>query len=499
MARKTKSNLKDCIPGIAVFVVLVGLMAWFVLHLFNTGLVPEKYLLILAGVLYILAMVVFFLMRNPQRRKLFIAGAVLSVVTVAGMIIANSYIRKGVETLETITGDDVTVVDMAIYVRAEDSAVDIMDTADYTFGVLSELDRINTDTMLEKMEGILGKAPATMDYEDIFDLVDALLTTQEVDAIVINSAFLGLCEEADGYEDIRQRIHPVFTENIEIPMDTAFGEGEFGEDPEQILDTQKYDNVFTLYLSGIDTYGKLNKTSRSDVNIVATVNTETRQILLVSIPRDAYVATTVSNGVPDKLTNAGIYGVNCSKGTLERIYRTKIDYYFRVNFSGFEDIIDALGGITVESPAAFTSRVNGHYFKKGENTLNGENALAFVRERKSFADGDHQRGRNQMTMVKAVINKAMSPALLTGYTDIMNSVADSFGTDMPYDVIADLVKMQLEEGGSWNIQTYSVDGTGASKKPYSQKGNAYVMIVDQKTVETAIEKMNQVKNGEILK
>ena len=121
-----------------------------------------------------------------------------------------------------------------------------------------------------------------------------------------------------------------------------------------------------------------------------------------------------------------------------------------------------------------------------------------MRERKAFADGDHQRGRNQMTMVKAVMQKAMSPAILTGYTDLMSSVADSFETSMPYEVIAELVKMQLEEGGGWNIQTYSVSGTGASKKPYSQKGNAYVMDIDYSTVDTAIAKMNQVKNGEIL-
>ncbi|MBR4866672.1 MAG: LCP family protein [Clostridia bacterium] len=496
--RRKKKTLKKMIPSVILFVVLLAVMAWFVIGLFNTNLVPEKYLLILAGVFYVLAVVILFLTLNPERRGAFITGIVLSVVMVGGMAFANGYIKKGVNTLEKITGSQMSVADMGIYVRSEDLSVDILDAADYTFGIIAEMDRENTDAMLEKMAETLGKEPATQSYGDITEVMEALLTTREVEAIVINSAFLGICEEMEEYADIRSRIHAILSEHIEVPLDTS-GNGEsFENDPEQIIDTQTYDDVFTMYISGIDTYGKLSTTSRSDVNIVATVNTKTRQVLLVSIPRDAYVATTVSNGVPDKLTNAGIYGINCSKGTLERIYQTKIDYYFRVNFSGFEDIIDALGGITVESPAAFTSRVNGHYFKKGENKLNGENALAFVRERKAFADGDHQRGRNQMTMVKAVMQKAMSPAILTGYTDLMNSVADSFETSMPYEVIAELVKMQLEEGGSWNIQTYSVSGTGASKKPYSQKGNAYVMDIDYSTVDTAIAKMNQVKNGEIL-
>ncbi|MBQ4623572.1 MAG: LCP family protein [Clostridia bacterium] len=496
--KRKKKTLKKMIPSVILFVVLLAVMAWFVIGLFNTNLVPEKYLLILAGVFYVLAVVILFLTLNPGRRGAFITGIVLSVVMVGGMAFANGYIKKGVNTLEKITGSQMSVADMGIYVRSEDASVDILDVADYTFGIIAEMDRKNTDTMLEKMTETLGKTPVTQSYGDITEVMEALLTTREVEAVVINSAFLGICEEMEEYADIRSRIHAVLSEHIEVPVDTSLHGNEGETDPEQIIDTQTYNDVFTMYISGIDTYGKLSTTSRSDVNIVATVNTKTRQVLLVSIPRDAYVATTVSNGVPDKLTNAGIYGINCSKGTLERIYKTKIDYYFRVNFSGFEDIIDALGGITVESPVAFTSRVNGHYFKKGENKLNGENALAFVRERKAFADGDHQRGRNQMTMVKAVMEKAMSPAILTGYTDLMNSVADSFETSMPYEVIAELVKMQLEEGGGWNIQTYSVSGTGASKKPYSQKGNAYVMDIDYSTVDTAIAKMNQVKNGEIL-
>lgn len=500
MSRKTKSNLKLCIPGIVVFAILVGIMSWFVIHLFNTGLVPEKYLLILAGVMYVLAMVVFFLMLNPKRKGTFITGAVLTVVMVAGMIFANGYIKKGVETLENITKVETALVDMGIYVRAEDSALDIMDVTDYTFGIMGTIDRENTNVMLENMAENMGKTPATQEYEGVFELVDALLTTREVNAIVVNSAFLALFDDMEGYEDVLNQIHPILSEHIEVPVDTSNQEDDFTE-PGQILETEQNatnnKTVFSIYLSGIDAVGKVSVRSRSDVNIIATVNTETRQILLTSTPRDAYVTHPASYGLPDKLTNAGIYGIDCSIGALENVFKTDIDYYFRVNFSGFEDIIDALGGVTVYSAKSF-SAPSGEYFRQGENKVNGKEALVFVRQRKVFADGDHQRGRNQMAMIEAVINKAMSPALLTGYTDIMESVSDSFETNIPYDLIASLVKQQLEEGGSWNIQSCSVSGTGASKKPFSQKLNAYVMDIDYSTVDAAVAKMNQVKSGEIL-
>ena len=255
--------------------------------------------------------------------------------------------------------------------------------------------------------------------------------------------------------------------------------------------------VFSMYLSGIDTRGGVLAKSRSDVNILATVNVDTRQVLLVSTPRDYYVPLPISNGQPDKLTHAGIYGVDVSMGALEMLYGIDIDYYFRVNFSGFEKIIDALGGITVNSEKSFTTHDGQFYFNKGENRIGGAAALGFVRERQAFSDGDRQRGKNQMEVIRAVIDKAMSPAILTGFTELMESVSGNFETSMPYDLIAELVRDQLENGGSWNIVSTSVSGSDSSGYTYSA-GNAYVMVPDQATVDAAIAKINQVKNGEIL-
>ena len=254
--------------------------------------------------------------------------------------------------------------------------------------------------------------------------------------------------------------------------------------------------VYTLYISGSDTRQGLNTVGRSDVNILATINTETRQILLVTTPRDYYVPLPVSGGIPDKLTHAGIYGVNVSIGTLEMLYDTDIDYYFRLNFSGFTGIVDALGGITVDNDVAFTK---GNYtYPVGKVQMDGKMALTFARERYSFVDGDIQRGKNQLKVISAIIDKALSPDILVRYNSIMDSIKDCFEMDVPYDDIAALVRHQLSDNGSWNVVQCSVTGTGDSQIPYSMSDYAYVMRPDYNTVNKAKELMQAVKDGKTL-
>ena len=304
----------------------------------------------------------------------------------------------------------------------------------------------------------------------------------------------------DNYADTDEQIRKIYAYQAETVLDKP-DKKPTQPDDWNILDLfgeKETDNgrVFTMYISGIDSRSGLIAKSNSDVNILATVNVDTRQVLLVSTPRDFYVPLSISGGIPDKLTHAGIYGIDVSVDTMEMLYNTEIDYYFRVNFSGFEKIIDALGGVTVHSDYTFTA--GGYSYYKGENNLDGAQALRFARERKSFSTGDRQRGKNQMAVIKAVIEKAMSPAILTGYMDIMEIVSGSFETSMPYDVIAELVRDQLDKGGSWNVVSCSVDGSDGNKIPYSMSTSAYVMIPDQSTVDAAIAKIQQVKNGEIL-
>ena len=262
-----------------------------------------------------------------------------------------------------------------------------------------------------------------------------------------------------------------------------------------IKQEEKLDDItttpFSVYLSGIDVYGDIKQTSRSDVNVIMTVNPNTKQILLTTTPRDYYVPLSVSNGVPDKLTHAGIYGVDCSVKTLEKLYDIDIDYYVRVNFTSIQKIVDLLGGVKVYSDYDFTSDW-GPSFKKGYNKVNGKQALAFCRERHHFADGDYQRGRDHQHMIEAILNKAMSPDILPNYAKLLKTVSKNFQTNMSTKEIMALCKMQLNDMSQWTIKFANAEGTGASRKTYSMPSRfAYVCMPDYNSVDKITQKIKK--------
>ena len=259
---------------------------------------------------------------------------------------------------------------------------------------------------------------------------------------------------------------------------------------------------FVIYLSGVDTRGELTENARSDVNILAAVNPVTKRVALINTPRDYYVdlAGTESK---DKLTHAGLYGVETSMETLGNLYGIQVNHYIRINFAGFINIIDALGGVDVYSDQAFTSVGSpGYYdpttFVEGWNHLDGKAALAFARERHAFATGDIQRGINQMKVIDAMLNKIKSPALLMGFSKIMDAAADCFVTSFSQDQISALVRMQLGDLAAWDIESYTVTGSsGSSTKCYSAKGQKlYVMKPDESSVNKAKEMIASVLGGE---
>jgi LCP family protein required for cell wall assembly len=240
-----------------------------------------------------------------------------------------------------------------------------------------------------------------------------------------------------------------------------------------------------MYISGQDAWGGVSGRSRSDVNILAVVNTNTHKVMLISTPRDYYLPLSVSGGAKDKLTHAGIYGVDCSRDTLKMLYGYNIDYYFKLNFSGFEAIIDALGGITVWSDYDFTVDPIKHYVV-GDNYLTGLEALAFARERHALPGGDNARGQNQMNVIISVIDKMCSSALLNNYTEVLNSLDGMYITDMPYDVMASLIRDQIDAGQRWDIRTYAVNGTGTSASTYTMGATQlYVMEPNMESVAEA--------------
>ena len=257
------------------------------------------------------------------------------------------------------------------------------------------------------------------------------------------------------------------------------------------------ESLFTIYISGIDTSGPVSTVSRSDVNMLVTVNPKTKQILMTSIPRDYYV-TLANKGKKDKLTHAGLAGVENSVKTIENFLNIDVNYYARVNFTSLVTMVDALGGITVDSPVAFTTMHGNYHIVKGSNNLNGQQALGFVRERYGLANGDNDRVKNQQRVLTAMLKKAMSPKIITNYNSILNSIAGSFETNMSSSEITSLIQMQLDDMASWDIHQIQLSGRGTSMTggAYMPNNKLYYMIPNDESVSYCSSLIKKMMNGE---
>lgn len=499
-----KTKKQDRVPGIIISAVLFCAEMAFIVLLLYTKLISVKYIGVISAMLLVFLLLVYLLVRKARKKIRFIIGVVLSVLILAVLGTGSLYIYKTVSALDTITGVNKDITKINVYVKEDDPAQKLADASGYTFGILSELDRDNTDQALQQMYYELGSDVQTNEYSGLSELADSL-NNGTTGAIILNQAYLDVLDEMDNYSSFSSQLREIASLQVETvvqrktPQVTEAVGSTTETSDNSSADAAVTDEVYTIYVSGIDTRGEMTASSRSDVNIILTVNTRTKQILMVSTPRDYFVPLSISNGVPDKLTHAGIYGVNVSMDTLNMLYDININYYFRLNFAGFEKIIDALGGITVNSDYEFDSQnTKGYHFNKGENHLNGEQALVFTRERYAFKEGDRQRGRDQMAVIQGVVDKATQPAFLKNYLSVMDSLDGCFETNVPYDIIASLVRKQLDEGGSWQVLSYSTDGTGDTQKPYSMSQKAYVMIPDQTTVDKAKTLMKKVREGFML-
>ena len=491
MSRRRRRN--DWIPGAVITIIVIMLSVVFMGLLAMTKMVPTIYMLIIGIVLAVIAAIIWLLVWHTRYTGRFIGGTVLAVIMIAILAFGGFYINKTRSAISNISGETTEVTQMAVYVKSDDAADSVEATAGYTYGILSSLDRENTDGAVAHMNSEFGTEVQTKEYAGLTELADGILNG-EVNAMLLNSGYLSVYEDMDGYTDFSTKIKEVGTVDVESTIQSAEESA-----PIEPITTANGGKVYTIYLSGIDTRGEMTAKSRSDVNIIATVNTDTHEILLVSTPRDYFVPLSISGGAPDKLTHAGIYGIDVCMDTLGMLYDIDINYYFRINFGGFVKVIDALGGITVNSDYDFDSKnILGYHFNKGENYLNGEQALIFARERYAFQEGDRQRGKNQMEVIRGVVKKALSPEILTSYSSILSSLDGCFGTNITYEEIAQILQQQLTNGGDWTIVSYSVDGTGATEKPYSMSQKAYVMVPNYDTVNKAKSLMEKVRNGEVV-
>lgn len=478
-------NKRSTLPGLIISAVLVVLSVLFMFFLFSTYLLPWKILLLIGALLLIVCGGVLLLTAHTEKKLKFIIGCVLTVISVTVMVLGFLGLRQLTSTIRDMTHNKTEVAQVSVFVKADDPAQNLDDAAGYTFCILKELDRESVDLTIVKINEELNITVPVEEYDVLVELVNAVLDGENK-AMVISADLLNTLTETELYGDLMSKLREIAVKHIEIQVPQG----------PLVSVENKPDGVFQMYICGIDRFGSVNSRSRSDVNIIATVNTNTHEILLVTTPRDYYVPLPISNGVPDKLTHAGIYGVDVSMGTLEMLYDIDIDYFFRVNFTGFSDIIDAIGGVEVYSDRTF-SLSDRYYFYEGYNHMDGETALVFARTRRLY--GDSYRANNQMEVIKAVINKlSTSTALLENYMPLMESIGDSFQCSMSYETIAGLVRHQIDNMESWHVTTYAVKGTGTKRVPYSSSVNSFVYIPNEKTVEIAKQKMQAVINGEIL-
>ena len=464
------------LAGKLIALVQLILSVALIIVAWNSGMVPMKYLIAVIVVLFLLFALTFGL--QYVKNKIFILGIVLSVLISICLAVGVVYLSKANRLLEDVGGATYKTDNMIVVVKKDDLAQNLLDAGNYRFGTQTAVDQENTRLMKEDIESAVGRELLVVEYPSIQEEAQALLDGT-IDAAIYNEAFAGIIEDSiEGYSD---QVRILYQYGIDTPIEQ---------------EETNVEEPFNVYISGIDVSGPITTNSRSDVNIIMTVNPNTKKILLTTTPRDYYVTLPgVSGESRDKLTHAGIYGVDVSMSTLENLYGIDITYYARVNFTSLVTIVDALGGVDVNSEYAFEA--GGYQFQQGINTLNGDQALAFSRERYSFTEGDNQRGRNQEAVLTAILQKAMSPAILTNANQIIASVSDSVETNMTQEDMAKFINMQLSDGASWSIESQAATGTGDNQACFSSGSQLlYVMWPDDAVVASLSSKMQQILSGQ---
>ena len=478
-------------------------------------MLPVLYLAVIAVLLVLLWVLTGVLMfRNKKRGKngRKIVALVLVIVIILGCSGVSGVVSRLSQTVNSVTGNKEITTMMTVYVRTGDPAQQINDTKNYTFAVMKEVGAEKTRKAIVTLEEELDVTLNTIEYATAVEMADALYNG-EVEAILTSSAYLGMLEDLDGYKDYEMKMRvlhevPVVeyvseiggsnSENISGSTRPVVGNNNEGNQQggEQV-DASITNTPFIVYLSGNDARSTTLITSRSDTNILAVVNPVTKQILLVNTPRDYYIPhPNAPNGQRDKLTHLGNDGIECSIRGLEALYNERVDFYAQINFTGFETLIDAIDGVDVYFDHYFLARGETPIYA-GENHLTGKVALQVARDRGSFADGDNARGRHQMKIIKAVVEKLMSGAIISNYEAILDSLEGMFVTDIEMSDVSKLVKMQLSDLASWNIQSYAVTGDGGTEHTYTA-GSAWVMYPDQAMVDFGKSLIDRVIAGEIL-
>lgn len=487
--------------GAILYSVQLALSAVLVFYIFKLDVLPDSVAFGCVLVLTLFAVAGAFLLFLKGTAKKMICACISLFLSIL-LLIPIRVFQKTDSTLNNLQGETNTYhSNYEVVVRQDDKAEILSDLIGYKTGIDTAYNQASAEEALADIERKIESKLEVMKYGGSSALWTALTETKETDAILIDHSFYEMFREAYEAQNDQIENYVKIVDKITVSVDIEMPPTQSPSvDPEEPVDSAElWERPFVIYVSGIDVAGKITTRSRSDVNILIAINPNTKKMILVTVPRDTYVPFPgVTDGAYDKLTHAGIYGDNCSVSiaTLEQYIYTgiTIDKWIRVNFTSVERIVDALGGITVESQYNFSS---GNYtFVKGMNELNGKQALAFARNRKSFAEGDMQRGRNQLEVIKGIFNKAISPAILSSYSEILDEIADCVQTNLSYDDITGLVKMQLSDGASWQIDTASIYVDYKYDYCYSMSGQKLcVGVMSEESRLEAIEKIHSVLNG----
>lgn len=463
-----------------VFLILqFAISIIFLYMLFNFALLPDKYLYgIIAGII-VLCLITFFLQFKSSEKSIrSIISRILAVIVSIGLVILCIEINRGTSFINSFSGINYETNALSVIVLKNSSYTKLEDLENKKIAMNEQEDQKNLTDALSDIRNQLKNAEYK-NYIDWSHLADALYN-EDVDAILVNEAYRGMLQEKHPDLDVETRV--IYQVEIKNEVENIANDGAIK------------DGVFNILVTGIDTYGPVSTRSRSDVNMVMTVNMNTHKILMTGIPRDYYVKL-ASFGEYDKLTHSGIYGVNETVNTISNLLDIDIDYYYRINFSSLVNVVDVLGGIDVYSDKTFVPWTNRAItIKEGTNHMDGAMALAFSRERKTYASGDRHRIQNQQDVMMAIINKMLTPSVLSNYKEVLENVEGTFETNMSSDDIMSLIKMQLSDLEGYKMINQYLDGTGKLTYGLYSMPNSklYTMIPNEDTITKAKQQINQI-------
>ncbi len=467
-----------CMRILAIIGVIVGL-GIVSYNLLKLDILPVKYLLVGSTIIIILILVLVYLLFIVKKGLIQVIGLFLAVILISFCCFFNKYLSNTYDFFKNANKEYETI-SYSVLILNESPYETLESLQNKSISYLEDSYKVSIQKELNRKINYIEKL---MDFwESISELFD-----KKVEAIILEESYLALAKEE--IQDFDLKTKEIYTFEIQVKAHEENSNVSMNITMEP----------FIFYISGIDQWGNVKSIrGRSDVNMLVIVNPKTNQILLVNTPRDYYVQLDGTEGLKDKLTHAGIYGIDKSIKTLENFYGIDISHYLRVNFDSVIKIIDVIGGIDINSDKAFKPRNDSRYINKGWNHFDGKLALAYARERYAYTTGDYHRGENQQQVITAIIEKlTRSNVLISKYNTLLDSLNGSFQTDMSMEEITSFIKYQIDKMPSWKVESIAVTGTGDMQPTYSMgsKLKLYVMNPDMKSVKMAKEKIKEVLNA----